>query len=301
MVSKGKGNIPIAKVSAPLPIGAVEVECAVLDDETRVLSATSVFDAFGRARKGMNKRLEIDGTKVPPFLATKNLKPYITQEVMGWTKPIEYMDGNQKKTGYAARLLPVMCKIYLDARRDGALTSTQMKLADQSEILLTAFAQVGIDALVDEATGYQYSRSHNALRILLDKYIAEGMRQWVKTFPDSFFDQLDKLYDNEPTTSQKRPQYYGHFINRYIYKPIEHGYVKEALDKLNITDEGKRKAKFHQWLSDDGKQVLSRQLGRTEMLMEMCADIGAFKKAAQKQKDISIAPYLFDDMNQIID
>lgn len=302
LVSKGKKNVPIAKVSGTIPIGGVEIECAVLDDETRVLTATSVFESFGRARKGMNSRLEIGGTVIPPFLATKNLKPYITQEVMEWTKAIEYMDGNKKKSGYKAGLLPVMCKIYLDARRDGVLKrDSQLKLADQSEILLTAFAQVGIVALVDEATGYQYSRSHNALRILLDKYIEEGMRQWVKTFPNSFFDQLDKLYDNEPTTSQKRPQYYGHFINRYIYKPIEHGYVKEALDKLNITDKGKRRGHFHRWLSDDGKQVLSRQLGRTEMLMEMCDDIGAFKKAAQKQKDISIAPYLFDDMNQIID
>lgn len=302
LVKKSKNNVPMAKVSGVIPIGGIEIDCAVLDDETRVLSAKSVFDSFGRSRKGMNSRLKIDGTAIPPFLAAKNLKPYITQEVMGWTSPIEYMDGNQKKTGYKAGILPIMCKIYLDARRDGVFKlESQLKLADQSEILLTAFAQVGIDALVDEATGYQYSRSHNALRVLLDKYIAEGMRQWVKTFPDSFFDQLDKLYDNEPTTSQKRPQYYGHFINRYIYKPIEHGYVKEALDKLNITDEGKRKAKFHQWLSDDGKQVLSRQLGRTEMLMEMCSDIASFKKSAQKQKDISVAPYLFDDMNQIID
>jgi len=70
---------------------------------------------------------------------------------------------------------------------------------------------------------------------------------------------------------------------------------------LNITDEGKRKARFHQWLKDDGRQVLSRQLGRTEMLMELCDDIDGFKKAAKKQKDISVAPYLFDEMNQIID
>lgn len=35
--------------------------------------------------------------------------------------------------------------------------------------------------------------------------------------------------------------------------------------------------------------------------MEMCADVGDFKKAAQKQKYISIAPYLFDGMNLIIE
>lgn len=33
--------------------------------------------------------------------------------------------------------------------------------------------------------------------------------------------------------------------------------------------------------------------------METCKDIDDFKKTAEKQKQISIAPYLFDDMNKI--
>lgn len=37
------------------------------------------------------------------------------------------------------------------------------------------------------------------------------------------------------------------------------------------------------------------------MLMEMCADINKFKQAADKQKKVSIAPYLFDEVNQIIE
>lgn len=46
-----------ALYSAPLPIGDVELDCAVLEDGTRVLSAKSVFDAFDRPRKGINTRL----------------------------------------------------------------------------------------------------------------------------------------------------------------------------------------------------------------------------------------------------
>jgi len=301
VVNHSKRNFPIAKYPGKLPIGSITLDCAVLDNGTRILSATSVFDAFERSRKGANTRLKIDGTNIPPFLAAKNLKPFINQEVMKWTNAIEYMDGSRIKTGYAASLLPLMCKVYLDARREGALTKTQMRLADQSEVLLTAFAQVGIDALVDEATGYQRNRAHDALRMLLREYIADGMQKWIKTFPDSFFSELDKLYDNESTTSQKRPQYYGHFINRYVYEPIEHGYVKQKLNAVNIGSDGKRKARFHQWLTDEGKSVLTRQIGRVEMLMELCIDIDAFKKAALKQKKVSIAPYLFDEMNQIID
>ena len=274
-----------------LPIAGTELDCAVLDDGTRVLTATAIFDAFGRSRKGMNERLEINGTKVPPFLAAKNLEPHINQDVIKRTKLIEYQDGKAVKTGYAASLLPKMCNVYLSARRAGDLKeASQGMLAIQAEILLEALASVGIDALVDEATGYQYDRKHDALRLLLAKYIEEGMQKWLHTFPDAFFVELDRLYNNEPTTSQKRPQYYGHFINRYIYKPIENGYVKSKLDELNITEEGKRKGRFHQWLTEDGRSVLIHQIGRVQGLMEMCPNGESFKNAAENQKRVSIAP-----------
>ena len=123
-----------------------------------VFSATSVFTAFDRPRRA-NSRLEIDGIKVPAFMDASNLKPYITQDVIERIKPVKYIDGKQEKVGYVATLLPKMCEIYLQAKRDGSLTPSQEKLAVKSEILLSALAQVGIDALVDEATGYQYDRA----------------------------------------------------------------------------------------------------------------------------------------------
>lgn len=298
-------KLPIALYQGVLPIGDIELDCAVLDNGKRILTAVSIFTAFGRARKGMNSRLEIDGTRMPPFLAAKNLEPFIKQDILSRTTLISYKDGEKVKTGYDATLLPRMCELYLSARRgrgEGSeLTSTQEKLALQSEILLSALAQVGIEALVDEATGFQHDRKHNALRLLLSKYITEGLQQWVLTFPDSFFSELDRLYKNEKTTSQKRPKYYGNFINRYVYEPIEHGYVKEKLNELNISESGKRKARFHQWLSSEGKTILVHQIGRVQGLMEVFDNIADFNNAAKKQKQISIAPYLFDEMNKVID
>lgn len=55
---------------------------------------------------------------------------------------------------------------------------------------------------------------------------------------------------------------------------------EKELDKLNITDKGKRKV---------------------EGIMEMCDDIEHFKTIARRQKTITVAPYLFDEMNRIID
>lgn len=297
---KEKKNLRYALLSGYLPIGNVELQCAVLNDETRVLTATSVFKAFKRSRKGVNSRLEIDGTTIPPFLAAKNLKPYINQDVIKRTTLIEYQDGNTIKSGYNSELLVDMCEIYLQARRDGVLTDNQQKLAIEAEILQSSFARVGIAGVIDEATGYQKVRSNDALRVLLSRYIADGLRKWVKTFPDSFFNQLDRLYGNETTTSKNRPIYYGKFINTYIYEPIENGYVKAELNKLNIRDDGSRKARFHQWLTRDGRDVLIRQIGKVEARAEMFNSINEFKKAEKAQSMISIAPYLFDEMNKII-
>lgn len=40
---------------------------------------------------------EINGTKIPPFLAAKNLEPYVTKDVLERTKLIEYQDGTSKE------------------------------------------------------------------------------------------------------------------------------------------------------------------------------------------------------------
>jgi P63C domain len=291
-------KMPKALYQGPLPIGDTVLDCVVLDDadNTRVISMTSVFRAFGRVARSNNRVINI-----PAFIDAQNLQEYIDQELKGLIKPIQYIDGRSVQTGYNALILPAICDLYLKARRERVLTGKQAHLAEKAEILQSSFAKLGIIALVDEATGFQLDRKHDALRMLLSKYIAEGLQKWIHTFPDSFFAELDRLYDNAPTHSRNRPQYYGGFINKYVYEPIENGYVKAELDKLNITDKGKRKARFHQWLSEEGRTILTRQIGKVEGTMEMCADIEHYKTVAKRQKTVTIAPYLFNEMNRIIE
>lgn len=299
-------KLPSAVYSGLLPIGDIEIDCAVLEDGTRVLSERAVHRAFGSKRGGSHWRrmkANSDGANLPSFLSATNLLTFVSNDLQeALITPILYTgSGGTAANGIKAEMLPEICGVYLKARREGKLHPSQEHMAMQAEVLMEAFAKVGIVALVDEATGYQKQRGHDALRLLLSKYIAEGLQKWIKTFPDSFFAELDRLYDNEPTTPRGRPQYYGGFINKYVYDPMENGYVKAELDRLNIDDTGKRKARFHQWLVDDGRNMLIHQIGRVQGLMEMCQSIENFKNAARKQKRISVAPYLFDDMNKIID
>lgn len=298
-------GVPVALYSGKLPIGDIELDCAVLEDGTRVLSERAVHRAFGSKRGGSHwKRAKEGGANLPSFLSATNLSSFVGNDLaVALRTPIPYVHstGGSPANGMKAEHLPEICGVYLAARRAGKLHPSQEHLAEQAEVLMQAFAKVGIVALVDEATGYQRDRAHDALRLLLSKYIAEGLQKWLKTFPDAFFVELDRLYDNAPTTPRNRPQYYGKFINKYVYDPLENGYVKAELDKLNINDEGKRRARFHQWLNHDGRNMLIHQIGRVQGLMEMCTDIEHFKSLAQRQKTVSIAPYLFDEMNRVID
>ena len=294
-------KLPQALYIDKLMIGDVEINCAVLSDKgnTRVISANSIFQAFGRMPRGLSQKDREN--QLPPFLASATLKTLIDSHFQGMMQPITFRDGKQVFSWYRAELLPEICSLYLKARREKILNHQMYHLAEKAEILLDSFAKVGIIALIDEATGFQRDRKNDALRYLLLQYIEEGIQKWIKTFPDAFFTELDRLYNNETTISRKRPIYYGTFINQHIYAPIEHGYVKKELNKLNITDEGKRKARFHQWLTEHGRNVLLVQIGRVQGLMEISPSIESFKSKMRKQKEISIAPYLFEEMNRIDD
>ena len=73
---------------------------------------------------------------------------------------------------------------------------------------------------------------------------------------------------------------------------------KKELNKKNITEEGKRIARFHQWLTDEGRSILTLQIGKIFALMEISPSLSSFKRKMEHQKIISIAPYLFEEMNR---
>jgi hypothetical protein len=76
------------------------------------------------------KKFEHNGEMIilPPFLASKTLFPLINQDLLALIKPIIYLDGESEKTGYKAEILPAMCSLYLEARRQNLLTTRQKGL-----------------------------------------------------------------------------------------------------------------------------------------------------------------------------
>ncbi len=266
--------------SGVMRIGDREIPCAVLEDGTRVLSIRGLSTAL---RYGGTGGLWEDGAaQLPPFLASASVNPFVSEELsVRLRSPIIYRPkhGGRTAFGFEATVLPDVCSVLLDARKNGALKRNQEGLADAAEVLLKAFAKVGIVALVDEATGYQADRARDELQRLLEAYIVEEMRPWVRLFPDDFFRQTYRLHGWSylPGVTQG-PRYVGKWINKFVYDmmPVD---VVEELKGRNPVINGRRRHKHHQFLTEDiGHPVLDRHVSAVTALMRASRDKGMFKE-----------------------
>ncbi len=257
-------------------IGETELECAVLDDGTRVIKQGTMLAALGREPKTGRKPGEL-----APFLRGTNLLELASPELLEQLEPITYKIPGQRfaATGYRAETLPGVCDLYLAARRAGTLQANQRASADAAETLIRSLAKVGIIALVDEATGYQAERARDELQVLLEKFVSEDFRPWVKMFPDAFFGEIYRLYgwDYKPGNT-KRPGYVGTIINEYVYKQLPEG-VADELRRVNPKNaSGWRSRRHHQHLTvDTGNVALDRQITTVTTLMQVSDTLEEFK------------------------
>jgi hypothetical protein len=259
-----------------LKVAGREVPCAVLENGKRVISQSGLFDAFDRTRRGS---LINDGG-FPSIVEAKNLQSFITNETLEKSKIIKYYHTNGKiANGYDAELITEVCGIYIDAKERNVLLQSQVKLYERSVTLLKAMANVGITALIDEATGYQHDRESQALQKLLEQYISKDLMKWQKRFPNSYYKEIFKLHGWEyDADSNLRPGYVGTFTNRYVYDlfPKE---VMDEIKKLNPAESNFRKNKYHQYLTPNiGVPQLDKHISKLIAVMKLSKDIYEFEE-----------------------
>lgn len=156
-----------------------------------------------------------------------------------------------------------------------ALVPSQAHIAKQAEILIRGLARVGITALVDEATGYQYDRARSALAEILENFIAEEVRKWTKTFPLEFYKQIFRLkgWDFDPA-SVKRPVLIAQYTNEFVYRRLAPGVLEELKRKNPPSDSGRRRYKHFQWLTGDiGHPRLLAHIEGVTLLMKLSKDM----------------------------
>ncbi|MFT4465073.1 MAG: P63C domain-containing protein [Sodalis sp. (in: enterobacteria)] len=255
-------GVEVAKKAGNITIGDMTIQCAVLEDGSRVLSERAITKAFGGKRGGSHwKRMKNnpDCAYLPVFLSAKNIKPFINNELLEGLARRRLFKSNKGASpayGIEASLLPKICNVYLKMRDNGnTLLPSQIPISVQADIVMRGLAEVGIVALVDEATGHIDEKRQDEYRTLFQDFIREQVKEYSKEFPKQFTDGFYRLYGLTQKTPVRHPQFFGKFTRKYIYEPLalSKGAVLDMLDEQNpvVYANGKRRYKMFQFLTEN--------------------------------------------------
>jgi hypothetical protein len=286
-----------------IKLGDSIIPCYVLEDGRRVLSGRAMQFALNMVDESEEGK-QISGTRLNRYLNQKTLAPFIYKDKSeDYFNPIVCFKGNSRINGYEATMLADICDAFLEARKHIELSPRQKIIAEQCEILIRGFARVGIIALVDEATGYQYEREKNELQKIIDAYVAEELRSWQKTFPDVYYREIFRLRGWDFTVSgiKKRPGVVGTWTNKLIYEQLPEGVLNELREKTPKTQSGNYKARLFQSLTSEvGEPHLQAQLNSVITLLQVSNTwdefLEAFKKLVDRRKgNLEVNPEDFSD------
>ncbi|PFH91388.1 P63C domain-containing protein [Bacillus sp. AFS088145] len=273
-----KTSIPKETHPGTVNIGGWGIKCAVLENKKRIITQGGLFDAFGRPRKGEKR---IDG--LPSIIGANNLSEFVSDELREQVQPIKYVTKRGRVSeGYDAEVIASICYLYIDADDKGKLKTNQHHILEKAKILIRALAVTGINALIDEATGYQKFRDDNELEKIFEKYLGKELSKLQKLFPEEFYEEAFRLYGFEYTGKTQRPMQIGNFTKKYVYDSLPLGVV-EKLKDVKLKHESNRSSNMWRYLSEDfGVQALKTQLDRVTTTMQLSDDLAMFKKNYQR-------------------
>lgn len=216
-------TMPIARWRGTLNIIGMEVPCYVLNNGARVIGRTSATEVLSGIKGG--GALEI-------YLRTKSLEPFLNKDLV-LERFVPFRLPEVEGLGTAVKGLPAelfieICQAFvasLQASFDPKsphpkMTDRQRQMAIQASMFLSACAKLGLEALIDEATGYQYERADDALRVKLQAFIADELRAWEKTFPDELWGEFGRLTGWKGSLNS-RPKWWGKLVIEMIYDTLD--------------------------------------------------------------------------------
>lgn len=262
-IPSGEPRIPKAKWMGTLPIGEAELPVFVLTNGVRVISRTGVTGLL-TDRKG--------GGNLESYLKVEALAKYLPPDLPGLSIEFELEEVvNKKVIGFSAETFIEICRAYVRALSEGALqTEKQKEIAIRASMFLASCAKVGLIALIDEATGYQYDRAADALKVKLKAFLSEEMREWEKTFPNDLWVEFGRLTNWKGSVTQ-RPKYWGHLVRELVYTYLDPDVAKWLKDNKPQPRHGRN---WHQWLSEQyGLQKLIQHIYILIGVAKACHDM----------------------------
>lgn len=258
-----------------ITLGKFAIPCFILEDGTRVLSTSAMQKALGVIG---NEPTQRSSKRLEEITTSKAVKPFIDASlVSSKLQPITCVQGNRKISAYEAMALPELCEIMLKVRdyanQNGIELGKRQKLViEYSDVIIRALARIGIVALIDEATGYQYDRERFELQKILNAYISDEILKWQLTFTDDFYKEIFRLWGLPfiPKYIKNKPSFIGKLTTKYIYEGLPKGIISKIKENAGKTEKGNWKYKWHQTLTPEiGREHLKKQIIQVTTLMEM--------------------------------
>jgi hypothetical protein len=272
-----------------LPIGGVQIPCYVLEDKTRLITQRGIQKTIGMSTSGGTKGAHRTAQFVssleakfpePQDLSVRMFKPMVFMPYKGGGKPAY---------GYEATTLIDLCEFILKCHDLDILSPRNENLAAKSNVVIRAFAKVGIIAVIDEVTGYQEDRDKEELQKILAAYIAPNLMPYTMRFSEEFWKNLFRLRGwqyhglSSGKVSPRGPRYAGKLTDELIYKQLPPNVRAELRKKCPTNDNYQRSKKLYRFLSEDvGDPHLTKQVAIVTTLMKISPSWRAFKSLFER-------------------
>jgi len=273
-------SLPTAVFWGVLDLMSTQIPCYVLDNGQRIIGRTAANEMLTCIKGGGNFEQTISVKSLKPFLDFNGI---INQLVAFRVPEVERLGTDVK--GMPADVFIEVCRGFVAALQASynrppdadypPLTDRQKEMAVQASMFLAAVAKVGLDALIDEATGYQEFRAKDALEVKLRAYLADEMRKWEKTFPDQLWMEFGRL-TNWKGSIHKRPKYWGKIVMELIYEYLDPDVAQWLRENAPKPRGGQN---YHQWLSSQyGLQKLVQHIWQVVGMAKTCQTLPELKE-----------------------
>lgn len=131
-------------------------------------------------------------------------------------------------------------------------------------------------------------RRHQIEHAARTVFLLDQPTEWERLFPVEFFSELSRVYRRTFTGMKGTPSFFGTFINSHIYGPLWDELSEELKEKRRAfggSDE-RTMLKLHQFLEQNARSQVERQIQRIIGLLEVCEDIHEFKSRINKRNEL---------------
>ncbi len=215
----------------PLKIGGLELACYILSDKQHVLPIAGIQKILGYEGKSETWLLHI-------LISISKFEKIPKELLQAYEHPVK-IEINPTKTNIEisntidSTAFLETCQTIVDAKNNGLLGANLIKISKPAALIIEQTKHQNIDALIDDATGYQTYKTQ--VMLSFEQYLHNQLEDeavfWLKTIADDFYNVLFKIHNQDWPLMKTSPEIMGSLIYDLIFCRINTEILSELRAK----------------------------------------------------------------------